>query len=194
MKHGLSGYIYRKCRCDVCRQARLDYVRARLTIDGPRNRRRSLAWDVTNRAHRKQYRETNRERILAYQRAWHAAHREEERAKGRARYAADPERFRAKTVSYLRANRDKVLAHISARRARIVGNGGSHTPKEWRDKLTLFANCCVYCGEAKPLERDHGVPLIRGGTDDIANVLPACRSCNSKKGTRTAHEYLGLAA
>lgn len=62
--------------------------------------------------------------------------------------------------------------------------------QEWREKCALLGNVCIYCGEAKPLTRDHDVPLTRGGTDDIANLLPACKSCNSRKGTRTAREYL----
>ena len=31
--------------------------------------------------------------------------------------------------------------------------------------------------------------ISRGGRDSIENILPACRACNSAKGTLTAFEY-----
>ena len=56
--------------------------------------------------------------------------------------------------------------------------------------MKLHYGCCAYCGESKPLTRDHKIPITRGGTDDITNIVPACMRCNSRKGTRTAREYL----
>jgi 5-methylcytosine-specific restriction endonuclease McrA len=73
-------------------------------------------------------------------------------------------------------------------------NGGHHTEREWREKIELHAGCCIYCGEQKPLTRDHNIPLSRGGTDDIGNILPACLSCNSRKQTRTAQEFFARKA
>jgi 5-methylcytosine-specific restriction endonuclease McrA len=82
----------------------------------------------------------------------------------------------------------------SRRRARQIGNGGTHTLAEWQDKCALLGNVCFYCGEAKPLGPDHKVPLSRGGGDAIENILPACIECNVRKGARTAREYLAAAA
>ena len=48
---------------------------------------------------------------------------------------------------------------------------------------------CAYRGEAGPLEPDHRVPLARGGTNFIANILPACRRCNAEKHTMTEDEF-----
>ena len=31
---------------------------------------------------------------------------------------------------------------------------------------------------------DHVIPKARGGTDDLANLVPACRACNSAKRDR----------
>lgn len=47
---------------------------------------------------------------------------------------------------------------------------------------------CVYCGiQTNPFSTfsiDHVVPVSKGGTDDLANLVPCCRSCNSRKGAR----------
>jgi len=45
---------------------------------------------------------------------------------------------------------------------------------------------CVYCGRAAIagalLDVDHIVPVARGGTDSITNLLTACEGCNAGKG------------
>lgn len=47
---------------------------------------------------------------------------------------------------------------------------------------------CWYCGrQTNPFRDftvDHVYPVALGGTDDIDNLVPACRSCNSAKGCR----------
>lgn len=40
---------------------------------------------------------------------------------------------------------------------------------------------CVYCGGFAD-EVDHVVPVKIGGVDAIDNLVPACRSCNRRKG------------
>lgn len=50
---------------------------------------------------------------------------------------------------------------------------------------------CLYCGNeysVKHLTRDHVVPLSRGGRDEWANVVTACRRCNQRKDDRTPEE------
>jgi hypothetical protein len=51
---------------------------------------------------------------------------------------------------------------------------------------------CRYCGdEANTV--DHVVPLSRGGTNDLSNLTPACKPCNSSKRDRLVEEWLGVA-
>lgn len=43
---------------------------------------------------------------------------------------------------------------------------------------------CHYCGQRIPaadLTMDHIVPVARGGKSTKGNVVPACKSCNTKK-------------
>ena len=48
---------------------------------------------------------------------------------------------------------------------------------------------CHYCGSLDDLTIDHKTPLSRGGTNEIANLVPACRSCNSRKHVKTEREW-----
>lgn len=41
---------------------------------------------------------------------------------------------------------------------------------------------CAYCGATDgPFQKDCVLPISRGGTYELANVVPSCRSCNSSK-------------
>lgn len=55
----------------------------------------------------------------------------------------------------------------------------------------LSAYRCVNCESYKDLTVDHIYPVSKGGSDEIDNLQTLCRSCNSKKGTKTMTEWLG---
>jgi len=48
---------------------------------------------------------------------------------------------------------------------------------------------CAYCGSQDKLGADHVLPLSRGGTNDEANLVACCESCNKSKGGRTVEEW-----
>ena len=53
---------------------------------------------------------------------------------------------------------------------------------------------CVGCGRTLTKEtavRDHIVALAKGGSNDISNIQPLCKSCNSRKGTKDMSELVG---
>ncbi|ALC88134.1 hypothetical protein AM499_07750 [Bacillus sp. FJAT-22090] len=72
-----------------------------------------------------------------------------------------------------------------------------HHFNEWTELLKKHDNICFYCGVRmtktpgiKQRTRDHMIPISKGGSDKIENIVPACRSCNSKKGKLTFDEFL----
>ena len=44
-------------------------------------------------------------------------------------------------------------------------------------------NTCQYCGARSKLTIDHVIPRSKGGTDSWENLVVACSSCNTKKGS-----------
>lgn len=50
---------------------------------------------------------------------------------------------------------------------------------------------CAYCGvTGSPLQRDCILPISRGGRYTLANVVPACRSCNASKSNGEVTRWL----
>ena len=55
------------------------------------------------------------------------------------------------------------------------------SPVQWA-ALTQAWGGCAYCGATGvALQRDCVLPISRGGRYTLANIVPACRSCNASK-------------
>jgi len=58
------------------------------------------------------------------------------------------------------------------------------TPEFTRNrKIILEGNpMCYWCKRVPASDADHLTPYDAGGSDDVSNLVPACKSCNSKRG------------
>lgn len=111
--------------------------------------------------------------------------------------------FTARTEAEARARLDRWRADNPTPFARDRA-AGSHSAEEWFAVQRASGGACHYCGRrtttatprghATHRNKDHRVPLIRGGTDDIGNIVVACRSCNVEKGRMTDAEYIAWKA
>lgn len=84
------------------------------------------------------------------------------------------------------------LWHNRQRRIKRMGNGGFHSQGEWENLKAQYNWTCLHCNKQEPiitLSVDHIIPLSKGGSDNIENIQPLCRSCNSKKHDRL--KYIG---
>ena len=127
------------------------------------------------------------------ERRWRARNpelrRERNRRYKRAAQLRDPAKINAQKAAYHAAHPEYRRAKDHAYRARLRAANGSFTGREWRELVEQWGNRCAYRGEPGPLELDHRVPLARGGTNFIENILPACRNCNARKHTMTEEEF-----
>lgn len=83
--------------------------------------------------------------------------------------------------------------HRHRRRARERASPAIGIPdNQWREIVEAFGRRCAYCLEplAGDETQDHLTPLSRRGTHTADNVVPSCRGCNSRKGTKTQLEFL----
>lgn len=171
--------------------------RVRLTEEEKAERRRQ--YNAAHKEDRHQYYIENREKKLAYAKQWRAEHPEKvEEYRQRAK-AIDPAIRREQCRKYkqkLRTERpEEYKARHSAikhrRRARIKGNGGSYTPDEYKMCLEFFGGRCAYTGEplVDGFHMDHVVPLAKGGTSAIHNLVPCNPEPNLDKSDRDFAEW-----
>lgn len=99
------------------------------------------------------------------------------------------EKNRCIRANWAKNNPDKAIVYINNRRALKSGNGGRHTSEQWLTLLDSYHGLCVYCFN-KATTRDHVIPLSKGGTNNIENVVPACRPCNDSKGKKSLFVWL----
>lgn len=78
-------------------------------------------------------------------------------------------------------NPERMAFLKACRYAREKGAKGSHTFDQWKLLKIKFRHKCAICFQYKPLTKDHVIPLSKGGSDNIENIQPLCRNCNSKK-------------
>lgn len=62
-------------------------------------------------------------------------------------------------------------------------------PRDWERLIKRFRSRCAYCDSEGDMTMDHVVPLSRGGTHSVGNILPACLSCNSSKNNKLLVEW-----
>lgn len=156
---------------------------------------------------RKQWRTKNIEKVraqsLAVSKRYQAKHAEELRLRRRQKYLNNLPAMLAKA----KANRQKYAAYFKAqgkkwRQTHVeeVRNIGARrrarereapvndfTAAQWRALCKAVGYRCAYCDKkftAKALTQDHIIPLARGGSHTLSNVIPACLPCNLRKNTK----------
>lgn len=120
--------------------------------------------------------------------------REKQRAKQRESYAVNPGRQYDANRRWRRANLRAAAALSHNRRAREVGAPGSYTVAEFAGICENQGDRCYYCGKVPEdswdTTADHYLALARGGTNYAANIVMACRDCNTRKNTKLAEEFI----
>jgi 5-methylcytosine-specific restriction endonuclease McrA len=173
-------------------------------------------WDKENASHRAEYKlkynTQHREEAKAYSKQYRIDHHEECLQKNRERkrrnkdkikvvqkkYAAEyyeknKDYVKSKVKAYQENNREKTKVYKMKnrlfRREAMLKSELKFTPVDWLNCLNSFNNECAYCGSIGNLTQEHVVPIIKGGTHDPCNIVPACNSCNTSKNSKDLEEW-----
>lgn len=191
-----GGYDHRCISCEKLRK---------------RRRRANNEGNVVEheKQYRREHKEENAERsrlFLArnpgksseYNRRYRNRHPERATASDKKYCVANPDKVRLRHQLYRKKNGKHIDAvnaewHKKHPEGRLAGNKRRRarkrhvicdlTHEQWQFILTVFDHKCAYCGRTmKRLTQDHVTPLFDHGPHTMANIVPACQSCNSKKG------------
>lgn len=139
---------------------------------------------------------------------WRASNPERSREQGRRYRRRHPERSRQSTRQWRARNPERVAAQTRAwfednpgargiynhRRDDRVKDADHLSVLEWQILVEQYGGRCAYCGAETQLTIDHRIPLSRGGSNTISNVLPACRRCNARKHDSDELEFRAILA
>jgi len=119
-------------------------------------------WNTANRERMIHYRIANKERRTEYQQKWRVANRERSNSYGR--------------------NRDALKRNAE----------GCHSAADIQQQYKAQKGKCYYCGVkvGKTYHVDHVIPLSRGGSNGIENLVIACPGCNLSKKDKLPHEWV----
>jgi 5-methylcytosine-specific restriction endonuclease McrA len=137
-------------------------------------------------AYTAEWKDGRKEHLAAYWERWYSQNREEVCEKAKGRY--DTVTRREYGRRWRAARPDLHRAQYRRYRNRKVSAPGGHTHEEWLALKARYDYCCLRCGKHEPeiaLTEDHVIPLARGGSDDIGNIQPLCKPCNSSKNAKT---------
>jgi len=127
--------------------------------------------------------EKNKEKYLLKARENCKKHPEYNRRQSRKWYHNNKEKVLEKQKRWRAKNKDHVnmLNHLRREKER--------TAKGFKNKIENFRNRmqeigeCIFCGTKEKLTIEHLIPLSKGGTNEIHNLFPSCKRCNSSKHT-----------
>jgi len=160
----------------------------------------------------KEYRQAHHDEIILRGRQYYAKNQKRIADRANAYYHTNKHTpsFRAKRraqfIRWRQSNPDKVseynrrqlqrnpLAHrIKAHnyRARKLQASGSCTKRDIEQLFRLQRGLCWYCGRSiqSAYHADHRIPLSRGGSNDLSNIVLACPHCNQSKNSKLPSEW-----
>jgi len=178
--------------CKVCAKKRYWENREK-EIARKRKYRMNLEVKKREREYCHLYNLKNTKRRVTYNKKYIELHPEWAKKKARESYYRHREERLISTSKYKKNHRDYYNEQERKRHNLKNNLPATLTKENWEEILKLYNYRCYYCNslgtKSNPLEKEHKIPLIRGGGYTKENIVPACRNCNAKKHTLTDREF-----
>ena len=143
----------------------------------------------------KEYYKNNKDKIKEQKKEYNKNNKDRIKERQKKYYENNKDRIKEYDKEYRENNKDRIKeyrethrieykAYVHKRRARIKSNGGSYTKAQWLECLEFFDYKCAYSGEPLTVDTasvEHVVPVSKGGTSDISNLVPCVLTYNISK-------------
>jgi 5-methylcytosine-specific restriction endonuclease McrA len=117
--------------------------------------------------------------------AWRKANPEKHREEQRQCYARNKLEIGLRISLFKSAHPKRACMYTATRNTRKTQAGGFTTPAQWLRICRAVKFRCLCCSKRKRLTVDHVIPICKGGTSWPNNLQPLCKTCNSKKRTKS---------
>ncbi|MEA3330606.1 MAG: HNH endonuclease [Campylobacterota bacterium] len=150
---------------------------------------------------RKQYSINNKEKITIYKKEYQKKNKEILAVEKKAYYEKNKEVFKAKSRIYSKTEKGRITDTNSKNKRRFIKritkdgtipvNVKYPLTIELQELLDEQNNKCYYCEcELEEKHLDHYIPLSKGGSHSILNVVWSCPTCNMSKGSKMPDEFI----
>ena len=78
-------------------------------------------------------------------------------------------------------SRTRSATYARRRKRRMARVEHDLTDEQWLALMEAWGGCAYCGGDGAALQKDTMLPISRGGRYTLANVVPACGSCNASK-------------
>lgn len=143
---------------------------------------------IGNRETMRKFRTANPEKHREINKKSRASNPAKIRKQRRERYLRNKESENLQARLYYANNPSRIKEAASLRKRRLLANGIYTILTKELNKV--YSSNCFLCQSNKQIELDHIVPISKGGSHSIGNVMPLCRACNRSKSDKLLIQFI----
>lgn len=139
------------------------------------------------------WRANNRQKASEIAKRLYQKHKEKKSEYAKRYRAENHLKTKERNQRYARENKGRMIEKQRRRVERERNAEGAHTKRDIERQYQSQRGRCYYCecDLGNGYHTDHIIPLVRGGSDSMENIVLACAPCNQSKGTKLPHEWAG---
>lgn len=146
--------------------------------------------DDEKKERQKKYKESNKYLVAIWKHRDYERNKESYKMRARKHYIKHREEKLAYAKQYQKDNPDKVRA-TKYKREKLKGDKYVVTDRDIRRQRDIQKGLCFWCGDRiQKYHIDHVMPLSKGGSHSIGNIVISCPTCNIKKNNRLPIDFI----